>query len=229
VSTYHFADALSDLFADDDVLVPCSSGLGIEIFQLALRLHTGQRLISTTALGGMGYGPPTALGACVGSGGRRTICIDGDGGLQLNIQELETIRRLNLPVKLFVLSNDGYASIRASQTRWFGSLVGADPSSGLTLPPLAGLAQAYGIPYASLDGFLPLSEQLREVLDRSGPVICEVPSPAYESREPVQRNVAMPGGGIRSLPLEDLAPPLSREELASNMLSPEVLPAALCT
>jgi acetolactate synthase-1/2/3 large subunit len=220
ISTYHLADALSELIADDDVLVPGSSGLGIEIFQLALRLHTGQRLISTTALGGMGYGPPTSIGACVGSGGRRTICVDGDGGLQLNVQELETIRRLQLPVKLFVLSNDGYASIRASQKRWFGRLVGADQSSGLTLPPLESIAQAYGIRYVALDGEQPLVDQLRLVLHSDGPVVCEVPSPPEEARVPVQISEATPSGGVRSLPLEDLAPRLTPEELAENMLAP---------
>ncbi|EQD42937.1 thiamine pyrophosphate protein domain protein TPP-binding protein, partial [mine drainage metagenome] len=142
ISTYRFAEVLSEALSESDVLALGCSGLGIEIFILALRLHTGQRAIFNNALGEMGAGPPTALGACVGSGGRRTICVDGDGGLQLNVQELETIRRLKLPVKLFVLSNDGYASIRASQNRWFGRLAGADSSSGVTLPPLEGIATA---------------------------------------------------------------------------------------
>lgn len=224
VSTYHFADVLSDVVVADDVLVPCSSGLGIEIFYLALRLHTAQRAIGTHALGAMGYGPPSAIGACIASGGRRTVCVDGDGGLQLNVQELETIRRLGLPVKLFVLSNDGYASIRASQQRWFGSLVGADRASGMTLPPLEALAAAYGIAFRRLDGRSPLAPQLRAVLGTAGPVVCEVPTPAYEKREPAQRSVATPDGGMRSLPLEDLAPPLDREELAAQMLSPALSP-----
>jgi acetolactate synthase-1/2/3 large subunit len=217
VSTYELADVLSELFADDDVIVPGSSGLGIEIFQLALRLHTGQRVVSTTALGAMGYGPPTAVGACIGANGRRTICVDGDGGLQLNVQELETIRRLGLPIKLFILSNDGYASIRASQQRWFGRVVGADPSSGLTLPPLELLAGAYGLPFVRLDPDLPLLEQVRAIIDSPGPVLCEVPAPPLEPRQPVQVSVALPDGGVRSLPLEDLAPRLEREEFDQNM------------
>lgn len=217
VSTYHLADTLSDLLAPDDVLAPCSSGLALEIFLLALRLHTGQRAVYTTALGAMGYGPPAAIGACLASGGRRTVCIDGDGGLQLNVQELETIRRLELPVKLLVLANDGYASIRASQQRWFGRLCGADAASGMTLPPLAGIAAAYGLPYVAIDPSEPLAPQLRAVLDRPGPVVCEVPTPADEPREPVQTSEATPDGGMRSRPLEDLAPLLPREELAENM------------
>ncbi|HVM67011.1 MAG TPA: thiamine pyrophosphate-binding protein, partial [Acidimicrobiales bacterium] len=217
VSTYGFADALSDAILDDDVLALGSSGLGIEILLLALRLHTGQRATLTTALGAMGFGPPAAVGACLASGGRRTICVDGDGGLQLNAQELETIRRLDLPVKLFVLSNGGYASIRASQQRWFGRLSGADASSGLTLPPLDALARAYGVPYTRLDGWLPLAAQITAVLESPGPVVCEVPTPFDEPREPSQISERSPTGGMRSRPIEDLAPLLPRDEVAANL------------
>jgi acetolactate synthase-1/2/3 large subunit len=220
VSTYHFADVLSELIEADDVLVPCSSGLGIEIFQLSLRLHTGQRVISTTALGGMGFGPPSAIGACIGSGGRRTICIDGDGGFQLNIQELETIRRLQLPIKLIVMMNEGYASIRASQRRWFGRVIGADASSGLSLPPLEGIARAYQLPFVRIDAHGDLRAQLQAVLSAPGPVLCEIPTPPDEPREPGQISEATPEGGMRSRPLEDLAPLLTREQLAENMLIP---------
>ncbi len=220
VSTYYFADVISDLLAPDDVLATGSSGLGLEIFLLALRLHTGQRALYTTALGAMGYGPPAAIGACLASGKRRTICVDGDGGLQLNMQELETIRRLNLPVKLFILANDGYASIRASQSRWFGRTVGADRASGVTLPPLRYVAATYRIPYVVIDGCRPLGPQVAAVLEQSGPVICEVPSPPDEPREPVQMSEATEDGSMRSRALEDLSPLLSREELSENLLPP---------
>lgn len=217
VSTYHLADVVSDLIADEDVLAPCSSGLAIEIFLLALRLRTGHRATFTTALGAMGYGVPSAIGACLGSGKRRTICIDGDGGLQINVQELETIRRLDLPIKLLVLSNDGYASIRASQKRWFGRVVGADASSGLTIPPLQKLALAYDLPYVLINGHEELEPQLKEVFSADGPVLCEIPSPPDEPREPVQVSEALPDGGMRSRAIEDLAPLLDREELAENL------------
>lgn len=220
VSTYYFAEVISDLLAPHDVLATGSSGLGLEIFLLALRLHTGQRALYTTALGAMGYGPPAAIGACLASGRRRTICVDGDGGLQLNMQELETIRRLNLPIKLFILANDGYASIRASQSRWFGRTVGADMASGVTLPPLRYVAATYRIPYVLIDGCRPLGPQVTAVLEQSGPVICEVPSPPDESREPVQMSEATEDGGMRSRALEDLSPLLSREELSENLLPP---------
>ncbi len=220
VSTYYFAEVISDLLAPDDVLATGSSGLGLEIFLLALRLHTGQRALYTTALGAMGYGPPAAIGACLASGRQRTICVDGDGGLQLNMQELETIRRLNLPIKLFILANDGYASIRASQSRWFGRTVGADMASGVTLPPLRYVAATYRIPYVLIDACRPIGPQVAAVLEQSGPVICEVPSPPDEPREPVQMSEATEDGGMRSRALEDLSPLLSREEFSENLLPP---------
>ena len=218
ISTYHFAEVVSKALSSDDVLALGCSGLAIEIFIFAMRLQSGQRAIFNSALGEMGAGPPTALGACIGSGGRRTICVDGDGGLQLNVQELETIRRLQLPIKIFVLSNDGYASIRSSQNRWFGRLIGADASSGVTLPPLEGIAAAYGLTFVTLDGMTPLDQQVKTVLDMPGPVLCEVPTPRDEPRQPVQISIALPDGGIQSLPLEDLSPRLSQDELAANML-----------
>jgi acetolactate synthase-1/2/3 large subunit len=228
VSTYHLADVISEIIEDDDVLAPCSSGLATEIFLLALRLRSGQHATFTTALGAMGYGVPAAIGACLASGCRRTICVEGDGGLQINVQELETVRRLNLPIKLLVLSNDVYASIRASQSRWFGRLVGADPSSGVTVPPLEKLAAAYDLPFTRLDGYQALAPQLQAVFATKGPIICEVPSPPDEPRQPVQVSEALPDGGMRSRAIEDLAPLLDRAELAAN-LPPEGAPTLSVT
>ena len=217
VSTYHLADVVSDLIADEDVLAPCSSGLAVEIFLLALRLRTGHRATFTTALGAMGYGIPSAIGACIGSGRRRTICIDGDGGLQINVQELETIRRLNLPIKLLVLSNDGYASIRASQKRWFGRLVGADPSAVSRFHRSKNLRLPTAFPTSASMAGRKLEPQLRDVLNGDGPVLCEIPSPPDEPRQPVQVSEALPDGGMRSRAIEDLAPLLDREQLAENL------------
>jgi acetolactate synthase-1/2/3 large subunit len=212
VSTYHLADVLSEIIEDSDVLAPGSSGLALEVFLLALRLRTGHRATFTTGLGAMGFGPPAAIGACIASGGARTICFDGDGGFQLNIQELETIRRLDLPIKFLIAANEGYASIRASQSRWFGRLLGADATSGVTLPSLEAIAAAYQIPYVAIDPSEPLEPQLRAALSGPSPVICEVPSPSDEARIPVQTSEALPDGGLRSRAIEDLAPLLDREE-----------------
>jgi acetolactate synthase-1/2/3 large subunit len=220
VSTYVLAEAISAASAPDDVIVSGSSGAGIEIFCLAVRLREGQRLFLTTALGAMGNGLPGVIGACIAHGRRRTITVDGDGGLQLNIQELETIRRLNLPVKVFVLNNDGYASIRTSQSRYFGRLAGADATSGVTLPPLQGVVEAYGLPYARIDHDRDLAGQVSELLEAPGPIVVEVMTPREEPRAPSLSSLRRPDGTMVSKPLEDLWPFLPRGEFNANMIIP---------
>ena len=220
VSTYVLAEAISAVSKYEDVIVSGSSGAGIEIFLLAATLKEGQRLFLTTALGAMGNGIPGVIGACVAHAKRRTITVDGDGGLQLNIQELEVIRRLQLPIKLFVLNNDGYASIRTSQSRYFGRLAGADASSGVTLPALEGVARAYGIPYASITSDHELQHQVRAILDAPGPCLIEVKTPREEPRAPSLSSMRKPDGSMVSKPLEDLWPFLPRDEFLANMIIP---------
>lgn len=218
VSTYVLAEAISEASGENDVIVSGSSGAGIEIFCLAAKLREGQRLFLTTALGAMGNGLPAVIGACLAHGRRQTLCVDGDGGLQMNIQELETIRRLQLPIKLFVLNNDGYASIRTSQSRYFGRLAGADASSGVTLPLLRGVVEAYGLPYARIDSDEELAGQVARLLATPGPLVIEVMTPREEPRAPSLSSMRKPDGSMVSKPLEDLWPFLPREEFAANML-----------
>jgi acetolactate synthase-1/2/3 large subunit len=220
VSTYVLGEAISEASASDDVIVSGSSGSGIEIFCLAVRLKEGQRLFLTTALGAMGNGLPGLVGACLANRRRRTIGVDGDGGLQLNIQELQTAHRLALPIKLFVLNNDGYASIRTSQLRYFGRLAGADATSGVTLPPLQEIVEAYGLPYARIDTDRGLVGRVRELLDAPGPVVVEVMTPREEPRGPSLSSTRKPDGSMVSRPLEDLWPFLPRDEFLSNMMIP---------
>jgi len=220
VSVYALADVLSDLLEEGETIVSGSSGAGIEIFLLALRVKPGQRVFHTTALGAMGYGIPAAIGACLGTGSRRTVVVDGDGGFQLNAQELETVARLKLPIKFFVLDNGGYASIRASQKTHFGRLTGADATSGLTLPDLEAVARAHGIPAARIEDQADLERAVREILDREGPVVCRVRTLPDEDRLPRIASKVLPGGSLVSTPLEDLFPYLPREEFRSNMLVP---------
>lgn len=220
VSTYVLAEAIAAASGSDDVIVSGSSGAGIEIFCLAVSLREGQRMFLTTALGAMGNGVPATIGACLAHGRRRVISVDGDGGLQLNIQELEVIRRLDLPIKLFVLNNDGYASIRTSQLRYFGRLAGADATSGVTLPALEGVARAYGIPHTRVDNDRDLVEQVRQRIDAPGPMLIEVMTPREEPRAPSLSSTRMPDGSMVSKPLEDLWPFLPREEFRANMIIP---------
>jgi acetolactate synthase-1/2/3 large subunit len=222
VSTYVLADILSEVTSADDTIVSGSSGAGIEIFLLAYRVQAGQRVIVTPALGAMGYGLPASIGACLGRGGKRTILVKGDGGLQLNIQELQTLRRLNLPIKLFVLNNSGYSSIRTSQERYFGRLTGADASSGVTLPDLESIAHGYQLSFARIECQSDLAEQVRRVIATDGPIVCEVMTPADEPRAPSLSSMRKADGSMVSRPLEDLWPFLDRDEFAANMLIPTI-------
>jgi acetolactate synthase-1/2/3 large subunit len=223
VSVYHFADVLSDALRPDDYIVSGSSGSAIELFLLALRVKDGQRVFHTTALGAMGFGIAAATGACLGGGRRRTVCVDGDGGFQFNIQELETVARLQLPITFFVLNNDGYASIRASQTAFFGEpRIGCDRRTGQTLPDVCGVARAYGLPTEVIRDQSDLRAELQRVLSRPGPVVCDVHAIPDEIRMPRLSSVQRADGSFVSKPLEDLWPFLDREEFLANMLVPVV-------
>jgi acetolactate synthase-1/2/3 large subunit len=217
LSMYHFSEALSDELAPGDVIVPGSSGFAIEIFLLCLRIKEGQRCFHNRGTGSMGMALPAAIGAAVASG-RRTICVDGDGGFQMNIQELATVERLGLSIKCFVANNDGYASIRASQNGYFKQLVGADRSSGMTLPDVGKVAWAYGLPFVRIAGKADLSQQIRAVLEMAGPVVCEVMVAPNEERIPRSASYIRSDGSMGSKPLEDLFPFLPREEFLANMI-----------
>ena len=218
VSTYFLAECLSELLPEGAPIVSGSSGAGIEIFQHALRLKRGQRLYHTTALGAMGYGLPGAIGACLGSGGRETVLVDGDGGIQLNIQELATVQRLQLPIKILILNNDGYSSIRTSQQRWFGRQTGADARSGLTLPEIGLVAGAYGLHAERIADQRDLRAQLARVLALKGPLVCDVVSRPDEARMPSLSSAQRADGSLYSKPLEDLWPFLPRDEFYANMI-----------
>ncbi len=219
VSIYHLAEIIGTETNANDQLVSGSSGAGIEIFLLACPTRTGQRIYHTAGLGSMGFGLPMSIAVCLAAGRRQTICVDGDGGFQFNIQELETVARLNLPIKFFVLNNDGYASIRASQKNYFGQeSIGCDASTGLTVPDLAKVAAAYGIKSARIADQRNLRRDVRAVLDTPGPVVCDVHVIPDETRAPRLSSTQKPDGTFVSRPLEDLWPFLDRKEFLENMI-----------
>jgi acetolactate synthase I/II/III large subunit len=219
VSIFHLAEVIGTESKQEDKLVSGSSGSGIEIFLLACPTRSGQRIFHTAGLGAMGYGLPMSIGVCIGSGGRQTILVDGDGGFQFNIQELETVRRLQLPIKFFVLNNDGYASIRASQKAYFGEAqIGADAATGLTVPNLSKIAASYDIPAVVIEDQSNLREEVRHILAMPGPVLVDVRVIPDEVRAPRLQSYQRPDGSFVSKPLEDLFPFLSREEFLANMI-----------
>jgi acetolactate synthase I/II/III large subunit len=221
VNTYVLVDVLSDLCEPDDVLAPGSSGACSDIFLQCFRLKKGQRVVNSPTLGAMGTGLPGTIGSCLGSGGRRTVCVNGDGGFQLNIQELETVRRLKLPIKYFILCNGNYASIIASQkTHFQGRLVGSDPSSHLTLPDIRKVAGAYGIASCEIRNHEGIREKVREVLNAPGPMVCAVNVSADQVTAPRATSMIRPDGQIVSLPMEDMAPRLPRVQFRAEMIIP---------
>jgi acetolactate synthase-1/2/3 large subunit len=221
VNPYVLMDVLSEQLSASDVLVPGSSGPCSDIFMQAFRVKPGQRVVNAPGLGAMGTGLPGSIGACLASGRRRTVCINGDGGFQLNIQDLETVRRLNLPVKYFVLCNGGYASIMTTQrTHFEGRYVASEPSSALTLPDIVKVAAAYGIRTAVIHSHQELRDGVQGVLSDDGPVVCAVSVSPEQATAPRATSSLRPDGSLVSRPMEDMWPLLSREEFLSNMIVP---------
>jgi len=223
VNTYVLIDVLSDLCTPEDVLAPGSSGACSDIFLQCFRIKQGQRVVNSPSLGAMGTGLPGTIGSCLASGRRRTICVNGDGGFQLNIQELETVHRLNLPIKYFILCNGNYTSIIQTQRNHFaGRLVGSDPSSHMTLPDLRKVAEAYGIPTCEIKNHNSIRAQIQRVLDSPGPIVCAVNTSSDQITAPRATSSVRPDGAIVSLPMEDMAPRLPREEFLAQMIIPPV-------
>ena len=219
VSIYNLAEVIGSQSRPDDLLVSGSSGAGIEIFLLACPTRNGQRIYHTAGLGAMGYGLPMSIAVSIGGGRHQTILVDGDGGFQFNIQELETVRRLQLPIKMFVLNNDGYASIRASQSAYFGEAsIGCDHRTGLTVPSLSLVANAYGIPAVVIEDQSNLRAEVARVLAMTGPVVIDVRVIPDEMRAPRLSSFQKPDGTFVSKPLEDLFPFLDRQEFLANMI-----------
>ena len=221
VNSYCLLETISRYMTGEDIYVSGSSGSCIDISMQTFRVKKGQRVFCTKGLASMGYGLPSTIGACLASGGRRTVGVNGDGGFVMNIQELETIRRLQLPIKIFVLSNRGYGAIKATQTNLFGGhLVGCNEESALTIPPVAKIAEAYGLQSVVIRTNSELDEKVKAVLEYAGPVICEVMTPIALTAVPKQVSYKRSDGQMESLPLEFLNPPISDAEMQENMLIP---------
>lgn len=223
MSTYAFVEALSRMTAENEVYAPCCSGVGVEILLQAMHIKKGTEVVvNCPGLGSMGFGVPNALGVALASG-KNTVCVTGEGGFQMNIQELETIRRLKLPVKFFVLNNGGYGSITNMQRNYFnGFYVGSNEESGMTTPKLDKIADAYGYGYTCIEQVGDLAVSIRRVLDEPGPVICEVFVKEDEKSQPKAASALGKDGKMRSKPLEDLWPFLPREEFIKDMIIPIV-------
>jgi acetolactate synthase-1/2/3 large subunit len=218
INPYYFMEILFNHLDRDDIVVTGNASACIVPFQVG-KLKLGQRMFSNSGSASMGYDLPASIGAAVAGKGRRVICLAGDGSLQLNIQELQTIAHYQLPIKIFVLNNGGYLSIRTSQKGFFGTAIGESPNSGVSFPDTVKLAKAYGISARRLE-LANLPSNLRKLLSVSGPLVCEVVLDPAQGFEPRQSSRQLPNGQIVSAPLEDMYPFLDRDELAQNMFIP---------
>ncbi len=219
VNSYYFVDILSEILTSKDVIVT-DMGIAFQGTHQAFKIKEGQKLFTNSGFAAMGWGLPASVGACVANQNKRTICISGDGGLQLNIQELATIMHNKLPIKLFVLNNGGYLTIKQTQEHGFGGqLMGCNQATGLSFPDVLKLAEAYKIRSIRLDNQENLKHKLKQVVDSKGPVVCEIIMDPDQKQIPKVLNRKKPDGTMEASPVEDMYPYLAPEELKENMLS----------
>jgi acetolactate synthase-1/2/3 large subunit len=220
VNPYVFVDVLAEHLEHSDVVV-CANGAACVVAFQALRLKDGQRLLGNSGTAGMGYDLPAAIGAAFVCG-HRVICLAGDGSIQMNLQELQTIVHHHLPIKIFVFNNGGYLSIRQTQDNLFaGHRVGEGPATGVSFPDMVAIAEAYGIEATRVESHETLDEAIGATLESRGPALCDVVMAADAVFAPKVAAARRPDGRIVSKPLEDMTPLLQRDEFADNMLVPE--------
>ena len=217
IAHFEMVDKLSDAIGEDQLVVTGSSGLAVEVFYTAFRNKRGQRMFLTSGLGSMGYGLPAAIGACIGSGGTPTVCVESDGSLMLNLQELATLKQLNLPITLVVMNNNGYASIRNTQRNYFDQrYIGSGPASGLLIPDWMSIAAALGIDCLRVTD----ASELTPALFTGELRIVEVILEENVALSPKVSAMPQPDGSMISMPLEDMSPLLPRSVLRGEMLIP---------
>ena len=191
----------------------------MEVFYSTFVNKPGQRIFLTSGLGSMGYGLPAAIGGCLASGQKPVVSVEGDGSLQLNLQELSTLKSLNLPIRMFIMNNNGYASIRNTQRNYFDErYVATGQEAGLLIPDLVKLAEAIGLDAVRINDASELDEKIQYVLNHPGPILCDVSIIKDEALWPKVSANPQANGSMISMPLEDMTPLLSLDQLKQEML-----------
>lgn len=218
VGVYRFIHELSSSLRESDITVVANGSASVVGSQTYV-IGKGQRFLMNCGLSSMGYDLPAAIGACMANNKKRIICIAGDGSIQMNLQELQTIVTNQLPIAIFVINNQGYHQIRLTQRNIFSDgLVGVGPESGdLGFPDFEKLAYAYGIPYMSCKNDMELQRTLEKALNKEGYLLCEIFTSTKQLFEPKSATKILEDGTLISPPLEDMAPFLPKEELKENM------------
>lgn len=217
INYYDMVEVLSAQTGGRDTLV-ADAGSAFYVLGQAFRIQEGQRLLVSGALGAMGHALPMAIGAACADPDRRVLCVVGDGSFQTNMQELATLAHHRYDLKLFVVNNDGYVSIRNTQNNFFGGFhVGTSSASGVTLPDHAKLAAAYDLPYLAVTERVKLGEAIAEALATPGPVLCEIFTAAAQEILPTVSSYKREDGSMESKPIHDMYPFMSAEQLARFM------------
>ena len=223
INVYTFMDRLSALASEGDAFIGDAGSAIYAVSQGLILRYNNQRYIPSSAMATMGYTVPAAIGVSAALGDKRVMAITGDGSLQQNIQELQTILHYKLPVKLFIWNNDGYLSIRASQKNYFNErYIGEGPRSGVSVPDIMKICAAYGLPAARVSEVADLDAAIQKSLDHDGPYLLEIITPPEQPIVPTVSSRVNADGSMSSRPLEDMAPFLDRDEFLNNLLIDEI-------
>lgn len=217
INIYYFINVLCQKLESDDIVIT-DAGSAFYAGSQAVQIKKGMRYITSGGFATMGFSLPASIGASIAAKRQRVICINGDGSFQQNLQELQTIIHNKLPIKIFILNNEGYLSIRFTQSKYFENrLIGEGCTSGISFPDSEKIASAYGIPFFRLHNNLELDRMLQKILASEGPVICEIMTPANQEIIPTVASQKTEEGTMISRPLEDMYPFLERETLKKEM------------
>lgn len=218
VNSYYFINELSKI-ADNDAVIMCDTGSCFHVACQTWNLKKGQNYLTTGGLSSMGYWV-AGIGACLANDRKPTIVITGDGSLQMNIQEFATIKHNNLPIKIFILNNNGYLLIRHTQRNFMDNrFIGESPESGVWCPDAMKIANAYGIKGIRIEFVDEVNSKIKEALNYNGPVICEVMTPNWQMLIPRVASEKMSDGTLRSRNYEDMFPYLPKDELKKLMIA----------
>jgi acetolactate synthase-1/2/3 large subunit len=217
INSYKFMEKLNSHLKEDQHITT-DMGTALLSGHQVLKIGKKQRIMTSTGLGEMGYGLPAAIGSSIARNKGEVMCLNCDGGMMMNLQELQTIVHYNLPIKLFIFNNDGYLMIKNTQNALFnGRRVGVDSSSGVSCPNFSLLAEGFGIPSYQIKTWADFDEFIPKIQNAEGPIVCEVFMHPNQVFVPKLSLAMQDDGSLVSPPLEDLSPLLPREELQNNM------------
>jgi len=217
VNSYYFTQKLSDYATKDDMII-VDTGTCFHVACQAWKIKKNQRFLTTGGLSSMGYWV-ASIGACIANNRKRTVVITGDGSLQMNIQDLATIKHNNLPIKIIIFNNNGYLLIRHTQKNFMGGrFLGEGPDTGVWCPDSLKIALAYGIKGVRINNVTEVGLKLKEVMDYDGPVICDVMTPEWQLIIPRISSQKLPNGTLVSKPYEDMYPFLDRKTFFAEMI-----------